>query len=536
MIDAPTQELVSRVSSDWVTFSQANQVYNKIRWIDESGMERMRIDYDEPVPQIVPTSKLQYKGNRYFFTETSKLSPNEIFVSPLDLNVDNNQIEVPYHPNIRFGMPLFDTTGNRRGIILINYSARNLLKRFESETGTHNHMQWLMNQDGFWLKGQQADDEFGFMFGKRDLTMAQRYPDAWKLITAAEKGQFETAEGLWTFTTVYPLQDWRNLDDREKRDASIVTANVAEGSKYAWKAVSLLPAAEYHAGLFQLRLKLIGGAFFLLLIFLGVLARLTYVSSIRDRIQGELSLATDIQAGLLPRLFPPFPHRQEFDIFASMDPAKEVGGDFYDFFLIDENHLCFLVADVSDKGVPAALYMMVAKTLLKSEGQRLGDPAQILASVNSILATDNDSCMFTTVLCAVLNTFTGEVRIANAGHNPPLVMDAQGVRYLPLKAGLVLGPLPESTYLTERVMLQPGDTLFLYTDGVTEAQNLEGMLYGEDRLQAALTQCPKNNLSEMIYCIRTEITRHAHGAPQSDDVTMLAITYNGWKPGQRNDS
>jgi len=254
---------------------------------------------------------------------------------------------------------------------------------------------------------------------------------------------------------------------------------------------------------------------------------LTETTAAKERIQSELKMATDIQASLLPRLFPAFPDRPEFDIYASMDPAKEVGGDFYDFFFIDDTNLCFLIADVSDKGVPAALYMMVAKTLLKSEGQRLGEPDQILNCVNKILALDNDSCMFATVFCAILNTGTGDVRFANAGHNPPLIIDSQGIRYLALKSGFVLGPLPDTVYEAERITLQPGDTLFLYTDGVTEAQNREQELYGEPRLRNSLQRAPKEDLTEMIHYIRAAVTQHANGAPQSDDVTMLAIKYRG---------
>jgi sigma-B regulation protein RsbU (phosphoserine phosphatase) len=254
---------------------------------------------------------------------------------------------------------------------------------------------------------------------------------------------------------------------------------------------------------------------------------LTETTAAKERIQSELKVATDIQASLLPRIFPAFPHRPEFDIHASMDPAKEVGGDFYDFFFVDENNLCFLIADVSDKGVPAALYMMVAKTLLKSEGQRLGEPDQILSSVNRILAADNDSCMFTTVFCAILDTRSGVVRFANAGHNPPLIIDSQGIRYLTLKPGFMLGPMPDTVYETERITLQPGDTLFLYTDGVTEAKNRGEELYGEPQLLNALQRVPDEKLAEMIQYIRTEVIRYADGAPQSDDVTMVAITYRG---------
>jgi phosphoserine phosphatase RsbU/P len=254
---------------------------------------------------------------------------------------------------------------------------------------------------------------------------------------------------------------------------------------------------------------------------------LTETTAAKERIQSELNVATDIQASLLPRLFPAFPDRPEFDIFASMDPAKEVGGDFYDFFFVDDNHLCFLIADVAGKGVPAALYMMVAKTLLKSEGQRLGEPGQILSYVNNILAADNESCMFATVFCAILDTQTGEVRFANAGHNPPLRINSQEAHYLAVKSGFVLGPMEDMNYETERLTLQPGDALFLYTDGVTEATNFADKLYGEPQLLADLQSGPKEDLVDMVHNIRIAVTRHADGAPQSDDVTMVVMKYRG---------
>lgn len=261
---------------------------------------------------------------------------------------------------------------------------------------------------------------------------------------------------------------------------------------------------------------------------------LTETTAAKERIQSELKVATDIQAGLLPRLFPAFPERPEFEIYASMDPAKEVGGDFYDFFFVDDCHLCFLIADVADKGVPAALYMMVAKTLLKSEGQRLGEPDQILANVNNILAADNDSCMFVTVLCAVINVETGELRLTSAGHNPPLLSDAAGVRYLSLATGFVVGPVPDQVYKTDRLTLRPGDTLFLYTDGVTEAQNRQQELFGEERLLEAFRSGPADDPAAVIRYIRGVVTGFVDGAAPSDDVTMVALTYRGCSPADRH--
>jgi sigma-B regulation protein RsbU (phosphoserine phosphatase) len=260
------------------------------------------------------------------------------------------------------------------------------------------------------------------------------------------------------------------------------------------------------------------------------IADLTETTAAKERIQSELKVATDIQASLLPRVFPPFPQRPEFDIFASMDAAKEVGGDFYDFFLIDDQHLCFLIADVADKGVPAALYMMVAKTLLKTEGQRLRSPERILASVNDLLAADNERCMFATVFCGILDVRTGEVRYANAGHNPPLVVGAGAVRYLAVRPGCMLGPLPGAVFTLECLTLAPGDTLFLYTDGVTEARNGDERLYGEASLQAALEGSARETPEAMIHAIRAAVRAHAGDAPQSDDVTMVALTYRGLQP------
>ena len=259
---------------------------------------------------------------------------------------------------------------------------------------------------------------------------------------------------------------------------------------------------------------------------------LTETTAAKERIQSELKVATDIQASLLPRVFPAFPERSEFDIFASMDPAKEVGGDFYDFFFLDEDNLCFLIADVADKGVPAALYLMVAKTLLKSEGQRLHEPDQMLTSVNHILAEDNERCMFATVFCAILNVATGELRYANAGHNPPVIIESTGLRFLAMKAELMLGPVPDTKYHTAQLQLRPGDTIFLYTDGVTEAKDPRDRQYGEQALREALRKVAGLDPTSIIHSVREDLRRHAGDAPQSDDVTMLALTFRGKEPAR----
>jgi len=255
--------------------------------------------------------------------------------------------------------------------------------------------------------------------------------------------------------------------------------------------------------------------------------RLTEATAARERIESELKIAREIQTGILPRIFPAFPDRKEFDIFAMMEPAKEVGGDFYDFALVNETKLYFAMGDVSGKGVPAALFMMITKTLLKNEALQGSSPAQILARVNNILALDNNTSMFATVLCGVLDTRTGAVEFANAGHNPPLVCPAGGrFEYLAVDKGFVLGPMAGFAYKQSSITLGSGDTLFLYTDGVTEAIDPEKKFFTEQGLRSALQAMEGQDIKEMVLSLRRALRDFAKDEPQSDDITMLAVRFS----------
>lgn len=258
------------------------------------------------------------------------------------------------------------------------------------------------------------------------------------------------------------------------------------------------------------------------------IANLTETTAAKERIQSELKLATDIQASLLPSIFPPFPDRADIELYALMEPAKEVGGDFYDFFFVDDNRICLIIGDVSDKGVPAALYMMVAKTLLKSEALRDADPARVLERVNAILSLDNETSMFVTVFCAVLDTRTGGLACANAGHLPPLLLQAgETAACRRFNPGFVLGPMPGIHYQTEQLTLQPGDLFLLYTDGVNEAVDLDKNEFGEQRLLDCVTSTSAAQPKSIIRAIRNNVLEFAGDAPQSDDITMLALRYLG---------
>lgn len=209
-----------------------------------------------------------------------------------------------------------------------------------------------------------------------------------------------------------------------------------------------------------------------------------------------------------------------------MDPAKQVGGDFYDFFWVDENTLGFMIGDVAGKGVPAAILMAVTRTLIKATGTRGTSPEECMGHVNRILALESSPETLVTGIYGTLDTRTGEVRYANAGHNPPFQLKADGAEMLPNTGGVVLGVLPEYGYSAASLTLAPGETLYLYTDGVTEAMNGARELYGDERLgeylRGALTQGP-----EGVRDVHQQVAEHAGGAPQHDDITMLALRFNG---------
>ena len=245
-------------------------------------------------------------------------------------------------------------------------------------------------------------------------------------------------------------------------------------------------------------------------------------------VQKELDVAAQIQQSLLPKTFPPFPDRPEIDVFAVMEPARQVGGDFYDFFWLDETHLGFTIGDVAGKGVPAAILMAVTRTLVKAIALRGSSPEECLGLVNRILASESAPEMFVTGIFGSLDVTTGRVRYANAGHNAPFHCSAAGgATALPNIGGLVLGILPEAIYTAAEMQLAPGDTLFLYTDGVTEAMNNSRGLYGDDRLSAYMGQVATTLPQAVCAGLSRELVVFIGGAAQHDDITMLALRFNG---------
>ena len=248
----------------------------------------------------------------------------------------------------------------------------------------------------------------------------------------------------------------------------------------------------------------------------------------KERIHAELNVARRIQADALPNVFPAFPDRPEFDVYALMDPAKEVGGDFYDFFLVDETHLAVVIGDVSDKGVPAALFMMTTKTLVRARTRQGGTPAEILRDVNAQLCEGNGSGMFVTVYLAIVDLATGRGLAANAGHADPVLRRAGGVfELVRYRHDRMLAMWPGLGFADRSFELRSGDTLLVYTDGVPESATADRTFYGTDRLAAFLNGHRELSLERLVKGLRADVAAFAGGVPQSDDITVLAVTYNG---------
>ena len=256
---------------------------------------------------------------------------------------------------------------------------------------------------------------------------------------------------------------------------------------------------------------------------------LTAATAEKERISTELSLATRIQADMLPNIFPAFPDHDEFDIYASMTPAKEVGGDFYDFFLTDNEHLAIVMADVSGKGVPAALFMMAAKIMIQNIALTGAGPREILETTNNRICQNNREEMFVTVWLGILDLKTGRLAAANAGHEYPVVTRADGVFELVKdKHGFVIGGMEGVRYKEYELQLNPGHELFLYTDGVPEATNDANELYGTDRMMAILNDNPELEPKQVLRAVKADVDRFVGSAPQFDDLTMLCVKYKGY--------
>jgi sigma-B regulation protein RsbU (phosphoserine phosphatase) len=255
---------------------------------------------------------------------------------------------------------------------------------------------------------------------------------------------------------------------------------------------------------------------------------LKITTSTKERMESELNIGRDIQMSMLPLIFPAFPDHSEFDVHAILHPAREVGGDFYDFFFVDENRFCFCVGDVSGKGVPSALFMALVKTLIKSRSSNDPSTASIMTHVNDEISEDNPASMFVTVFIVIMNIKTGEVVYTNAGHNPPYIIRKDcSIERVDDRHGPVIGAASGMTYKESRANLYHGDTIFMYTDGVTEAMDENNNLYSEKRLAELLSSRECASMKLVVEMVMQSVEQFQGKAEQFDDITILAVQNNG---------
>ncbi len=258
---------------------------------------------------------------------------------------------------------------------------------------------------------------------------------------------------------------------------------------------------------------------------------LALVEAAKARMQEELNVGRDIQRSMLPRVFPALPDRKELELYAVLEPALEIGGDLYDFFLVDDHRLCFVIGDVSGNGVPAALFMAMTKIMVKTRAMADPSPASIVTHVNDALSADNDSCMFVTLYVGILNLRDGTLVATNAGHNPPLLKrQNEQFEWLTAQDGPMVGPMPGIAFKESMIQLGPGDELFLYTDGVTEADNRRRELFGNNQLKSLLSKSQAGSVVDRLNEVMNTVRAFAGEAPQADDITMLGLRYHGVAP------
>lgn len=404
----------------------------------------------------------------------------------------------------------------------------------------------------------------------RDAEDLKRYQENWEQFSRGEVSEFarivDNKYG-YNYTSVYPIFDEDGnaiaqiqyiLDMQSVRDRlnnilyvmlaiSSVIVLIASLCYFAYIKRSVTkPIAQLaqftkevtsHDGLNQIKIALhthdeieeLGNAFNSMLEELDeYIHNLADVTAEKERIGAELDIATRIQASMLPCIFPAFPDREDFEVYATMTPAKEVGGDFYDFFMVDEDNLAIVIADVSGKGVPAALFMVIGKTLIKDHttpGKDLGD---VFTEVNQLLCESNSEELFITAFVGVLNLKTGKFRYVNAGHEIPFIAK-KNEKFKPYKirAAFVLAGMEGIQYKAGELQLEPGDKIFQYTDGVTEATDKDNQLFGMDRLETTLGKLADKSPVEILEGSKAEIDKFVGDVPQFDDITMLCLEYRG---------
>jgi len=560
--DSPTYpQMKEAVQQDFVNFSRAKRIYSQVRYIDQSGHEIVRVDSDGRSPWVVPDRELQMKKDRYYFTETMTLAQDDVYVSALDLNREHGKIERPYEPVLRCVTPVVDAGGSTRGILVTNIMGDCILgPTCEPLRGGDQVSSFVADGQGYYTfhsspekawsspanldTGHNLFKDFPELAGKNLQPGPQvfRVAGDMLIVVAGLSTGGSAAARRWVMGQVHETGRILLPVSRFRRIFVILLGVTAAGATALAVLVTrrlTTPVRQLQAGTRRVgagdlgyRIAVHSGDELgeLAESFNVMAARLNdYMTTLREttearaRTEGELNTAHDIQQMFLPHTFPPFPKLPGLDVFAKSLPAREVGGDFYDFFQLGEDVIALTLGDVSGKGVPAALYMTVTSALLRTFALEGSGPSEMLIRANRFLLDRASRSTFVTAVVCLYHVGSHTLVLANAGHGAPLVVDREGRISTVEGADLPLG-VDEKFHPEElRLQLDPGRKLVLYSDGVTDAADAEGARFGLERLSAGLRAWADLSAKDLCERITDAVVEFASGSPQFDDVTVSVL-------------
>lgn len=552
------EEEKEELAIEFLEFSIRKKSYDQIRYLNEIGMEVVRINFNEGYPSIVPKDRLQNKGKRYYFTDAFVLNKDEVFVSPLDLNIEKGKIERPVtidtdneyfnsiwqlckdskyvKPMIRFGTPIVDAVGNKKGIVLVNYFGTQLLNLFDEIAKNSLGQCFLINKDGYWLRGRNdRHEEWGFMQEHDDIkvpTFEKAFPYASHEIFSEKEGQFYAKEGLFTFKTMYPLREGLK-SSTGSGEAFALSMERLDAKEYYWKIVSFIPREV----LSQRMRNLSFGFHLLFVIFFTISAIGSWIfagintkrkqaeAEVRQyntRIKDELAFAKQIQLSIIPMQFP---DGKKFDAKGVYQAMDEVGGDYYDVFDISPDKTGFVIVDVSGHGPSAALITTMVKVAFYSHSHESNSAEDVVNAVNNdMFPIIGKLREYFTAFYGIVDTKNNVIDYVCAGHIPPILYRAKSKKVTRLESrGTFVGILDNYTFEQKRVALEKGDKIILFTDGITETMNAEKEMFTDSRLEDYIIKNNGVSPQDIVDGIIEELNVFSEGQPADDDRAILCI-------------
>ena len=566
-----------RLEEAFVSFGKGRPSYGQLRYIDEKGHEVVRVDLDGSEHRVVPRVSLQDKSSRYYVVAAMQLPRGHVFVSPFDLNRERDEIELPYRPVVRYATPVFDSEGERQGIVVINVLANRVLARMAgglAKAGCLGGASFVADGDGYYLYHTDAAKTWG---GPDDLNTDHSLLGDFPWLRGEEESNVSLREERGSDVLVY-----QNVRVGRPEDGVCLTLGQAYHTDEILASVGLfrlgflglIAASSVVSGWLALILsrrvtepvqalrqgaERIGSGDLEHRIAVGVndeigalansfngmanalrehIAEVQEATAARERTEGELRTAHDIQQSILPHRLPPGAEDRDLDLYATSVPARHVGGDLYEFFFKNDGTLVVAMGDVSGKGAPAALLMTMVWVLTRAFALEEDSPAAVLARVNRALLEVTEPSKFVTMFLGFYDTKSRRLTFVNAGHCAPIVVGADGGLRALDSTTTVVGAFDDFEAEHQEILLRPAERLIVYSDGITDARNAADETFGAEGLEASLAHTDRLDLGSLVERVMSAAQDHQSGQQQFDDMTVLAMAV---KPGdaartlERND-